>query len=71
MRPPFRPPMRHMHFRRRPFPRHFRRPFFGGGRLLGLAGLAALGYTLLDKHRREQQRSYNNGYVDVDPQDYS
>lgn len=72
MRSPFRPPMHHMHFGRPPFPRHFHRPFFfGGGRLLGLVGLAALGYTLMDKRRREQQRTYDNGYVDVDSQDYS
>ncbi len=35
----------------------------GGGRLLGMAGLAALGYTLLEKNRREQERMVNDPYV--------
>jgi len=67
MRPRFRP----SHFGRRHFHHRMHYPFFRGGRLLGLVGLAALGYTLLDKNRREQQRTYSNGVVDVNPQDYS
>ncbi len=53
------------HFHR--FHRGWRRPFFRPrpGRLLGLVGLAALGYTLLEKHQREQSRQ--SGYVNVDP----
>ena len=67
MRPRFRP----LHFRHPHFHHRVRYPFFRRGRLLGLVGLAALGYTLLGKNRREQQRTYSNGFVDVDPQDYS
>jgi uncharacterized membrane protein YebE (DUF533 family) len=41
-----------------------------GGRLLGLAGLAALGYTMLEKYQREQRRRTANVTVDVDPQSW-
>lgn len=37
----------------------FRRPIRRAGGLLGLAGMAALGYTLLEKNRREQARNAN------------
>jgi hypothetical protein len=49
------------------FHRRWRRPLWRPrpGRLLGMVGIAALGYTLLNKNRREQSRQSN--YVNVDP----
>ena len=56
MRRPFRRTMiNHRHFRR-----GFRRPIRRAGGLLGLVGVAALGYTLLEKHQREQVRNAND-----------
>ncbi len=63
-------PFRHPHFRRPRFYRRFRYPFFRRGRLLGLIGLTALGYTLLDRHQGEQRRRTSNAYVDVEPQNW-
>lgn len=56
-------PMPYRHFRRGFRPGFFR-PYRRRGSLLGMIGLAALGYTLLDKSRQEQSRQA--GYVDVD-----
>jgi hypothetical protein len=61
--------MRHFHHHPHHFHRGWRRRYWRRGprigRLIGMAGLAALGYTLLDKQRREQTRQ--QGYVNVDP----
>lgn len=66
--------MRH-HFYHHPYHYHHRgwrrgywRPYPRFGRLIGLAGLAALGYTLLDKNQQNQtsQREYVNGNPDQD-----
>jgi nitroreductase len=48
---------------RRGIRRGFHRPLRRGGGLLGLVGLAALGYTLLEKNRREEQRLQDDGFV--------
>ncbi len=56
MRRHFRHSMIHHH----PFRRGFRRPIRRAGGLLGLVGMAALGYTLLEKHQREQARNAND-----------
>lgn len=55
---------------RRSIRRGMRRPMRGGGgRLLGVVGLAALGYTLLEKNRREQERLQGEDFIDwEDPQ---
>ena len=50
-------PFRHAVIMRRPFRRGFRRPIRRAGSLLGLLGMAAVGYTLLEKHQREQART--------------
>lgn len=55
-------PYHHFH---RGFRRRYWRPRPRIGRLVGLTGLAALGYTLLDKQRREQGPQQE--YVNVDP----
>jgi len=36
------------------------------GSLLGLVGMAALGYTLLEKNRRDQQHFQEDPFVDWD-----
>lgn len=42
------------------------------GNLLGLAGLAALGYTLYEKHQREQGRGWAGSEGDYEePQDWA
>ena len=51
--------MRHHHRGRR----LLRRPLRMGGRLIGLAGAAALGYFLLEKNK---QRAFNTGEF-IDP----
>lgn len=62
--------MRH-HFHHHPMGRHyfyyrprpiFRRPYRRRGSLFGMIGLAALGYTLLERNRQNQaqQRVYTN-----------
>lgn len=52
---------RHIHRGiRRGYRRIYRRP----GRLLGLVGLAALGYTLLNRNRQNQ--TPQNGYATVE-----
>ena len=62
--------MRHIHhphhFRsiHRGFRRGYRRIYRRPGRLLGLVGLAALGYTLLNQNRQNQ--APQNAYVKVD-----
>lgn len=51
------PPRRHLrHFRMRPMRRR--------GRLLGMVGLAALGYTLLERNRQRQTRMQPDAFVD-------
>jgi len=50
------PRRRSRHFRRRSMRR--------GGRLLGVVGLAALGYTLLEKNRKRQARMHSDQFVD-------
>jgi len=62
-------PFRHAHHINRHIHRGMRRPFRRGGRLLGLVGLVALGYTLLEKNRREQARQdvfVRDGYPQQD-----
>ena len=45
--------------------RHARvRPIRRRGRFLGLIGLAALGYTLLEKNRQKQARMGSDEFVD-------
>jgi len=45
--------------------RHARiRPIRRRGRILGLIGLAALGYTMLEKNRQKQARMGSDGFVD-------
>ena len=60
--------MRHHHRHLPPPRRHFRRvrmrPIRRGGRLLGMVGLAALGYTLLEKNRQRQSRMLSDAFVD-------
>jgi hypothetical protein len=63
--------MRHMHprhfrYTHRGFRPGYRRYYRGPGRLLGMVGLAALGYSLLNKNRQNQ--APQNGYV-YDEQD--
>ena len=60
--------MRH-HHRHMPPPRHHfrhfrRRPMRRGGRLLGMVGLAALGYTLLERNRQRQTRMQPDAFVE-------
>jgi len=62
--------MRHTYRNRPIIRRRIRRSFRRGGRMLGLVGLAALGYTLLDKAQREGQRRTANVTVDVHPQEW-
>ncbi|MDY6866753.1 MAG: hypothetical protein SVT56_02445 [Chloroflexota bacterium] len=62
--------MRHIYHHRPHLRRRLRRRFRGGGRLLDLVGLAALGYSLLDKYQREGQRRTADVTVDVRPQDW-
>jgi len=62
--------MRHMHphhFRHihRGFRRGYRRIYRRPGRLLGLIGLTALGYSLLNRNRYNQVPQ--NEYVNTDP----
>lgn len=62
-------PFRHAHHINRHIHRGMRRPFRRGGRLLGLVGLVVLGYTLLEKNRREQARQdvfVRDGYLQQD-----
>jgi hypothetical protein len=54
----------HFHHIRRGFRRGYRRIYRRPGRLLGMVGLAALGYTLLNQNRQNQQPQ--NGYVNVE-----
>ena len=60
--------MRHHHRHLPPPRRHFRRvrmrPIRRGGRLLGMVGLAALGYTLLERNRQRQSRMHSDAFVD-------
>ncbi len=65
--------MRHIFRHSRHINRHIRRNIRrglrrtrrgGGGRLLGVVGLAALGVTLIEKNHREQQRLQCNDFVD-------
>jgi len=44
--------------------RGVRRSFRRRGNLLGLVGMAALGYGLYEKHQREQQRNGPDSFVD-------
>ena len=53
--------MRHLRRVNRHVRRGVRRSFRRRGNLLGLVGLAALGYTLYEKHQREQLRDWTNG----------
>ncbi len=62
--------MRHIYHHRPRIRRRMRRRFRRGGRLLGLVGLAALGYTLLDKYQREGQRRTANVTVDLHPHEW-
>jgi hypothetical protein len=62
--------MRHSYRHKPIIRRRIPRPLRRGGRLLGLAGLAALGYTMLEKYQREQRRRTANVTVDVDPQSW-
>lgn len=52
--------LRHLRRVNRHVRRGFRRSFRRRGNLLGLVGLAALGYTLYEKHQREQSRDWTN-----------
>ena len=60
--------MRHHHRHMPPPIRHFRRfrmrPIRRGGRLLGMVGLAALGYSLLERNRQRQTRMQPDAFVD-------
>ncbi len=55
------------HVRRR-VRRNVRRGLRRGRGLVGLAGLAAVGYLLLDKHQREQNRSAQDPYMTYEDQ---
>ena len=66
MRHPYRKPR----YRHTPLRIGRRFPRFRGGRLLGMVGLAALGFTLLDKHQRETQRRAAYAPVEVEPEDW-
>ncbi len=63
--------MRHMHHHPHPHfhggfrPGYWRRPYYRPGRLLGLIGLTALGYSLLNRKRYNQPPQ--NGTVYNDP----
>lgn len=54
---------RHIHRGYRPG--YWRRPYYRSGRLLGLIGLTALGYSLLNRNRYNQ--TPQNGTVYTDP----
>ena len=56
----------HFHHFHRGFGPGYRRIYRRPGRLLGMVGLAALGYSLLNKNRQNQ--APQNGYV-YDEQD--
>lgn len=58
--------LRHLRRVNRPMRRGVRRSFRRRGNLLGLVGLAALGYTLYEKHQREQLRDRTNGNRDYE-----
>lgn len=67
--------MRHKFRRLRHINRHIRRGVRRSrrrrGNLLGLAGLAALGYTLYDKHQRERTRGWAGSEGDFqEPKDW-
>jgi len=53
-----------MHIPKRHLRRVRIRPIRRGGRILGIIGLAALGYTLLEKNRQKQARMGSDGFVD-------
>lgn len=53
--------MRHLRRVNRHVRRGVRRSIRRRGNLLGLVGLAALGYTLYEKQQREQSRDWTNG----------
>ena len=55
---------RHMSIPRRHIRRARVRPIRRRGRMLGVIGLAALGYTLLEKNRQKQMRMNSNEFVD-------
>ena len=55
---------RHMSIPRRNIRRARVRPIRRRGRMLGVIGLAALGYTLLEKNRQKQMRMNSDAFVD-------
>ncbi|MEA3326848.1 MAG: hypothetical protein U9R53_06000 [Chloroflexota bacterium] len=55
---------RHMSIPRRHLIRARIRPIRRRGRILGMIGLAALGYTLMQKNRQNPARLGSDGFVD-------